>query len=70
VCCRQFHQHFTRAFYASIFAPKKLQSQNVAREKLRTALLYKKGTHKMLIKLTHGFPGLPLYPDLPSFCDS
>jgi len=31
---------------------KKLQSQNVSREKLRKALLYKKGARKMLMKLT------------------
>jgi len=28
------------------------QSQNVTREKLRKALLCKKGTHKMMMKLT------------------
>jgi len=30
------------------------QSQNVTREKLREALSYKKGTRKMLMKLTPG----------------
>jgi len=42
----QFHQHFTRAFCI-----KKIKSQNVTREKLRKALLYKKFVYKML-KLT------------------
>jgi len=45
----QFHQHFKLAF-----CTKKLQSQNITREKLREALLYKKFTRKMLIKLTTG----------------
>jgi hypothetical protein len=30
------------------------QSQNVTREKLREALLYEQGAHKMLMKLTSG----------------
>ncbi len=34
------------------FCVKKLQSQNITREKLGKALLYKKLTHKMLMKLT------------------
>jgi len=34
------------------FEPKKLQIQNVIREKLLKALLYKKFVHKMLMKLT------------------
>jgi len=42
----QFHQHFRQTFCA-----KKLQSQNVIREKLRKRLLYKKGALKMLMKL-------------------
>jgi hypothetical protein len=45
----RFHQHFTHPFCA-----KKLQSQNVTREKLRQLLLYKKSSHKMLMKLTTG----------------
>jgi len=36
----QFHQHFIRAFCANIFVPKKLQRQNITREKLHKALLY------------------------------
>jgi len=51
--CR-FNQHFTHAFYANIFVPKKLQSQNVTREMLRKALLYEKFLLKMLMKLTIG----------------
>ncbi len=47
----QFHQHFTGAFCANICTPKKLQSQNVTREKLCRALSYKFAL-KMLIKLT------------------
>jgi len=36
------------------YCDKKLQSQNVTREKLLEALLYKKFEHKMLMKLTPG----------------
>jgi len=36
------------------FGPKKLQSQNVTREKLRLALLYEIFGRKMLMKLTKG----------------
>jgi len=50
----QFHQHFTSSFCADILLPKKLQSQNVSREKLRKVLLFKKDMCKMLIKLTLG----------------
>jgi len=32
--------------------PKKFQSQNVSRKKLRKTLLYEKGLSKMLMKLT------------------
>jgi len=39
---------------------KSLQSQTVTREKLRKTLLYKKGTHKMLMKLTPGVLSLSL----------
>jgi len=39
-------------FYAQIFRTKRLFLLNVTREKLREALLYKKRTHKMLMKLT------------------
>jgi len=46
-------------FYAGLlyqyFCTKKLQSQNLTREKLRKALLYKKFAHKMLMKLTQGY---------------
>jgi len=45
-----------RAFCADIFAPKKLQSQKVTREKLLNLLSYQIGVHKMLMKLTPGFP--------------
>jgi hypothetical protein len=41
-------------FLQALFAPKKLQSQNVTREKLFEALLYKKFSSKMLMKLTPG----------------
>jgi hypothetical protein len=40
----QFYQHMTRNVCA-----KKLQSQNITREKLREALLYEKLSHKMLM---------------------
>ncbi len=40
------------SFFAKIFLPKKSQSQNVSREKLHKALLYKKCSRKMLIKST------------------
>jgi len=68
----QFYQHITHAFCGNIFCAKKLQSQNLTREKLHKVLLYKKRTHKMLMKLT---PGLNLdcgnimlycFPSLPS----
>ncbi len=39
-------------FYARAFRTKRLFLLNVTREKLREALLYKKRTHKMLMKLT------------------
>ncbi len=38
----QFHQHFTHNFGAKYFCAKILQSQNITREKLCKALLYKK----------------------------
>jgi len=38
---RQFHQHFTSSFLAENLSPKKIQSQTVTREKLKT-LSYKK----------------------------
>jgi len=41
-----------RATFVPIFAPKKLQSQNVTRDKLRKELSYKKIAFKMLMKLT------------------
>jgi len=56
--CNQFHQHFTSSFQqVNILSPKKSQSQTVIREKLRKALLYKKGrpyksSRKMTMKLT------------------
>ncbi len=50
----QFHQHFTLAFLRQYFCAKKLHNQNVTREKLRKALLYKKFSSKMLMKLTQG----------------
>ncbi len=42
------------AAFVTIFLHKKLQSRTVTREKMRKALLYKKGTCKMLMKLTQG----------------
>jgi hypothetical protein len=41
-------------FFCQYPFAKKLQSQNVTREKLRKALSYKKCAHKMLMKLTRG----------------
>jgi len=43
-----------RAAFAPIFLRKKLQSQNITREKLLKILFLEKGAHKMLIKLTPG----------------
>ena len=40
------------AFASNILAPKNLQSQTANREKLSKTLLYKKGKHMMLMKLT------------------
>ena len=48
----QFHQHFTNSFCANDLALKKIQSQTVISKKLRKILSYKKGTSKMLMKLT------------------
>jgi len=45
---------FYARFFANIFAQKKLQSQNVTREKLHKALSYKKHACKMLMKLATG----------------
>ncbi len=45
--CRQFHHCFTGAFFVRKF----VQSQTLSREKLLKRLLYKKGDHKMLMKL-------------------
>jgi len=53
VACSQFHQHFMSSFCANILLLKKLQSQTLIREKLRKALLNKKGARKMLMKLNH-----------------
>jgi len=36
----------------SSFAPKKLHSQTVSREKLHSTLSYEKAEHEMLMKLT------------------
>jgi len=41
-----------RAFFTNIFAPKKIQSQYVSREKLIEALLFEKFACKKLINLT------------------
>jgi hypothetical protein len=46
--------NFTHPFF-NILSPKKLLCQTVTREKLRKALLYKKLSSKMLIKLTTDF---------------
>jgi len=51
--CSQFHQLYKQLLHRYSFA-KKLQSQIVTREKLQKTLLYKKGVHKMLMKLTPG----------------
>ncbi len=44
-----------QAAFAPIFFSQKLQRQTLSRENLRTALLFEKGAHKMLLKLTPGF---------------
>jgi len=48
----------SQTFYAQLllkyFCTRKLQSQNVTREKLHKALLYEKYEHEMLMKLTSG----------------
>ncbi len=44
---RQFHQRFTQAFLAT-----KITKPNVTREKLPKRLMYEKGLHKTLVKLT------------------
>jgi len=45
-----------RTAFAPIFLPQKITNPNctVTRKKLRKTLLYKKGLHKMLMKLTPG----------------
>jgi len=43
---------FYKSLFWQYFSAKKFQSQNVIREKLCKAILYKKFAHKMLIKLT------------------
>jgi len=48
----QLHQHFMSSFCAKILVSKKLQSQTETREKLCKTLSYKKGTCKMLMKLS------------------
>jgi len=45
-------QLLRQCFCANIFAPKKLQSQNLTKEKLSKVLTYKKFVCKMLMKLT------------------
>jgi len=50
----QFHQHFTSAFFIQNFGAKKLQSQNVSREKLHKDFGTKKAPLKILMKLTPG----------------
>jgi len=47
---RQFHQHFTCAFFVRKF----VQSKTLSREKLLNLLLYEKCSCKMLMKLTPG----------------
>jgi len=46
--CRQFHQHFSRAFFVRIFC----QSQNVTRKSCRNDIRMKNSYVKMLIELT------------------
>jgi len=46
-----FYEQLLRRRYSFV---KFFKSQTVIREKLHTALWYKKGTHKMLMKLTKG----------------
>jgi len=45
---------FYEQFLSQYFCAKKLQSQNVTREKMRNLLQYEKFASKMLIKLTSG----------------
>jgi len=41
------------SFFANILSPKKLQSQTISREQLRSITLsYKKAARKMLVKMT------------------
>jgi len=47
-----FYAHLLRQYFCANI----LQSQNVTREKLHKALLYKKFVSKMLMKLTQGHP--------------
>jgi len=55
-----------RPAFVTILFRQKLQSQIVIREKLLTALLYKNGTHKMLMKLTQGLVwSVSVFGDIP-----
>jgi len=67
ICGKDAHKHvgdinlqvsISSTFYAHLFCQyffaKKLQSQNVTREKPRKALLYEKFEHKIMMKLTPG----------------
>ncbi len=49
----QFHQHFMSAFVPLFLRQIKVQTKNVGTKKLCAKILYKKSTHKMLVKLTH-----------------
>jgi len=58
----QFNQHFFEQLLCRYFCAKKLQSQLIIRKKLDKALLYKKGAHKMSMKLTQGWTTLIYRP--------
>jgi len=59
--CRQFGVNFINIVctpFSTIFFCKKLQSQNVIREKLLKAFSYEKFEQTMLMKLTIGFTNI------------
>jgi len=48
--CSQFHQHFTRAFFANILSPKNYEAKIKQRKAVRSTFV-RKCTCKMLMKL-------------------
>jgi hypothetical protein len=51
----QFHQHFMSAFLPKTLR-KKVQTLYISTKMLGAKLSYEKAAHKMLVKLTQGFP--------------